>query len=300
MTDTTCPIAECTRVVRAGGLCAAHYQRKRKYGDPEFKHDLECAKCGAPFKTWSGKSKYCSNKCLSANRKTKSLKNGPTCADCGVQMHRGKGVLPQGQARCLKCKNAGRGYYEVNGRKVSHGQSGYGAGCRCDVCRKTVTEVMRDYVEQRIERDGVHPTTALRRAAAGRDPLKPAYDRKKVPCKECGEPMMSVKPQGQAVHNKCKPGSRWYAPEALRLEVYERDGWKCQICFHPVDRDAPALSDWYPTLDHIIPQSVRVDHSAENLRLACRYCNLARRDRPAEKDYIVRKWANERRCLEVV
>lgn len=34
-TALVCPIDECPSSVRAGGLCSKHYQRRRKYGNPE-------------------------------------------------------------------------------------------------------------------------------------------------------------------------------------------------------------------------------------------------------------------------
>lgn len=90
-----------------------------------------------------------------------------------------------------------------------------------------------------------------------------------------------VGPDG-TVHLKrpwSKPSSK-SVPRAVRLEVYERDGWVCQLCDGPVDRDAHYLDPWSPTLDHIECQSwvLVPDHSPENLRLAHRWCNSVRGD----------------------
>ena len=248
MTDTTCPIAECTRVVRAGGLCPAHYQRKRKYGDPEFKHDLECAKCGAPFKAWSSRSKYCSNKCLSANRKTKSKKNGPTCAECGVQMHRGKGVLPQGQARCMKCKNGGRGYFFKDGVRWSHGLSAHAQGCRCDVCVMAKREANMAYKARVKAEHGVNPSTLYNRRYRER-----TGTRYRMSSKD------------------------WIDPK-VRVEIYERDGWVCHLCDEPVDRVADFNDDFAPSLDHLLPRSRGGSDEPENLKTAHRLCNSIRQD----------------------
>lgn len=64
----------------------------------------------------------------------------------------------------------------------------------------------------------------------------------------------------------------------FRLSIYERDGWICQICFEPVAQDLDHMEPMAPTLDHIIPQAhMEVpDHSASNLRLAHRICNVLR------------------------
>lgn len=250
MTDTTCPIAECTRVVRAGGLCAAHYQRKRKYGDPEFKHDLECVKCGAPFKAWSSKSKYCSNKCLSTNRKTKSLKNGPTCADCGVQMHRGKGVLPQGQARCMKCKNGGRGYFFKDGVRWTHGSSAYRMGCRCEVCVAAKRDANMAYKAKVKTEHGVGPSTLFKR-----------HYRERA-----------------GVSYRATPKD-WIDPD-VRLSLYDRDSWICHLCSEPVVRNAHFNDDYAPSLDHVIPRSKGGSDDPSNLRTAHRICNSMRQDAP--------------------
>lgn len=249
-----------------------------------------------------GTRKYCSVACQKAASNERSLQRGPTCAECGDRMNRGKDVLPQGQARCLECKNGGRGYFVKDGRRFSHGRSAYAAGCRCRVCRDGVTMAMRDYVAKRVAERGVAPSVEYRRRDRGHDPFKPVFgNRRPVPCAVCGGVVRSVKPAGEAVHKRCRgAGDSWYVSEADRLAIYERDGWDCQICLQPVDRDSHFLSDWYPTLDHIVPQSVRADHSPENLRLCCRYCNLARGDRPVSDDHLVRSWAVVRRSLEVV
>jgi hypothetical protein len=66
----------------------------------------------------------------------------------------------------------------------------------------------------------------------------------------------------------------------VRASIYERDGWICQICFFPVDRAAHYRSNWAPSLDHIVPQSLMLvpDHSPGNLRLSHLLCNSLRGD----------------------
>lgn len=70
----------------------------------------------------------------------------------------------------------------------------------------------------------------------------------------------------------------YYIPPKVRSLVYERDGWICQLCFDPVDRDLDARDIWSATLDHIVCRSwtTEPDHSPSNLRLAHRWCNSVR------------------------
>lgn len=72
-------------------------------------------------------------------------------------------------------------------------------------------------------------------------------------------------------------------PRRVRHEIYERDGWVCQICLAPVDPDLPGSHRMAATLDHIECQSWALipDHSPQNLRLAHRACNSQRGNRVA-------------------
>jgi 5-methylcytosine-specific restriction endonuclease McrA len=64
-----------------------------------------------------------------------------------------------------------------------------------------------------------------------------------------------------------------------RREIYERDGWTCQVCLEPVDpRLIRSRSHWRPSLDHIIPKSLGGPDASENLRLAHWWCNSALSD----------------------
>lgn len=69
--------------------------------------------------------------------------------------------------------------------------------------------------------------------------------------------------------------------DRLRLAIYERDAYTCQLCSEPVDTTLHYHDRMSATLDHIIPQSWMLipDHSEGNLRLAHRGCNSARGDR---------------------
>lgn len=78
----------------------------------------------------------------------------------------------------------------------------------------------------------------------------------------------------------------WIA-QALRDSVFERDGWTCQLCGQVLDRNADPQSDWYPSLDHIVPQSKGGGHTFENLRGAHRWCNSVRGDDRFHQDLFV-------------
>lgn len=60
-----------------------------------------------------------------------------------------------------------------------------------------------------------------------------------------------------------KARRRRHIPDALRIQVYDRDGWKCLHC-GSVER----LS-----LDHIHPYSLGGEDTLDNLQTLCRPCN---------------------------
>lgn len=114
-------------------------------------------------------------------------------------------------------------------------------GCRCDECRAWNTKAQTDYAREYRERTG----TSLRRKYGREVRYEPPV------------------------------------PRPVRLAIYERDGWICQLCFEPVDPDLHFNHRMAATLDHIECQSWALvpDHRPENLRLAHRSCNSIRRDR---------------------
>lgn len=62
-------------------------------------------------------------------------------------------------------------------------------------------------------------------------------------------------------------------------EIFERDGWVCQICGHQIDPATKHSDPRSASLDHIIPISKHGPHTRVNVRLACLGCNSSKGDR---------------------
>lgn len=65
----------------------------------------------------------------------------------------------------------------------------------------------------------------------------------------------------------------------VRAEVMAAAGWKCQLC--GIDTPPELLRTYAPnspTIDHIIALSIGGPHDRSNLQLACRRCNILKRD----------------------
>lgn len=102
-------------------------------------------------------------------------------------------------------------------------------------------------------------------------------------CWTCGEVFVRRGVPTPYCSKECNPKSEWrgWIKPRLRFEIYERDGWICQICFRPVGPDLPAGHRLSASLDHIEPRSLALipNHSPENLRLAHVACNASRGNR---------------------
>jgi 5-methylcytosine-specific restriction endonuclease McrA len=57
-------------------------------------------------------------------------------------------------------------------------------------------------------------------------------------------------------------------------EIFERDGWACQLCGLPIDRDARKPDPLSVSLDHIVPISLGGAHSRANTQCAHLSCNV--------------------------
>lgn len=211
-----------------------------------------------------------------------------SCAGCDAPMQKTRASKPQGEAYCNPCRKSGAA--------IKHGtQYAYkDKRCRCAECKEGQRLRIRAYDERVRLRDGVSYSTQRRRKLRGADPLAV------VLCVVCDEPLAHVRSDSveRPAHNECKEREYFYVPRSVRLSIYERDEWTCTICNHPAKPDAHYLSDWYPTLDHIVPQSARAvpSHSPENLRLAHRYCNMARGNRDVSDEEVAQR-ANARRLI---
>lgn len=118
------------------------------------------------------------------------------------------------------------------------------------------------------------------------------------PCAWCGDRFLVLRFGSLARYcsSSCAKESsrarrgRFVVPPDVRLEIYERDGWVCQLCSDPVDPDLPTSDVWAATLDHVVPQSWTLvpDHRPENLRLAHRWCNSVRGDESYYTEEVLR------------
>ncbi len=75
------------------------------------------------------------------------------------------------------------------------------------------------------------------------------------------------------------PESECDAETFDHVEIFDRDGWVCQLCGLEVNKHLPGADRLGPSLDHIIPLTLGGAHTRSNVQLAHRRCNAAKGNR---------------------
>lgn len=69
------------------------------------------------------------------------------------------------------------------------------------------------------------------------------------------------------------------AEKFSRTEIFERDGWRCQVCGKKVRRDVNSKHPLYPSLDHITPLAKGGTHTRVNVQCVHLSCNFTKQAR---------------------
>lgn len=202
----------------------------------------------------------------SADRASRPLSIPPSkraqCAGCGVDVWRSS--TSAAVQYCMSCRR-------------KHGTAArYKAGCRCSECKA--------YNNARARR--------LRkvRAEAGKPITRPTVRRSCETCnlefdarldrvrlgkgRFCSVRCMDITVNGVDTSDVgWSRRARFRLSPVVRLSVYERDRWICQLCMEPVDVGADPNSDLYPSVDHVVPRALGGSDEFENLQCAHRVCN---------------------------
>ena len=78
---------------------------------------------------------------------------------------------------------------------------------------------------------------------------------------------------------------KWIS-DAGRAAIYARDEYTCQLCGKKCIQDENRVHADHITIDHIVPYSKGGAHTADNLRVACRSCNVKRGNRTENEEEI--------------
>jgi 5-methylcytosine-specific restriction endonuclease McrA len=148
------------------------------------------------------------------------------------------------------------------------GQPGEATQAHAKYCSKTCKDGAR-YLRQKAS--GVAQARARRKIERGyfKTPEKRAAVSEYVKTKRAeGAPFVK--------DNNNRLRARKYGVEyesINHLEIFDRDGWVCQLCLEPVDPKLPARNPMCATLDHVIPMEEGGPHLKTNVQLAHLTCN---------------------------
>lgn len=78
-----------------------------------------------------------------------------------------------------------------------------------------------------------------------------------------------------------------YVSDVSPAKIYERDGWRCQLCRKQVDRTKVVPHPKAAVLDHILPLAQGGTHEPTNVQCAHFLCNSIKRDRVSEAQQLM-------------
>lgn len=247
MAPRPCRIDGCSKLTGIPGtakeLCSSHYQKLRTYGDPladrRKVRGRPCAieDCAAPVVAHD----------LCSRHYTRLKRHG------SVEDPRPWVGLGAGLRWCGRCKTAKPvGDFYPNRSKPS----GYDTQCKSCARARRVETYQADLDASRAKSRQWYSASRARRLADAR-----RY-RRRHPEK--------IRANGSVARARKRAA---LVERFDHCEIFERDGWICQICGKQVDRERAWPHPQSPSLDHIVPLAKGGEHSRRNVQLAHLGCN---------------------------
>lgn len=182
-------------------------------------------------------------------------------------------AAPYKVAECITCGG------EFNARKRAGGEYSKNCSVRCANIARNLGRGFKPRPPRKSE-FRKRAERLARRSAAGTTGGNAVYVQ--GACIVCEADFMSRGAASRYCSKVCREKNRANKSYGLtwldRMAMFARDGWSCQICSEPVDYTAEPQSDWYPTIDHVVPRSKGGGDELSNLRTAHRWCNSVRGD----------------------
>jgi hypothetical protein len=225
-----------------------------------------CLHCGKEFPLIRGghrNRKYCSLECKNRHdyEVAKGKPTGKQCSHCGKPLY---GANPNKKYCSAKCRSDAA----LKNQKR-----------KCIICGNEFTSTMKSV-----------RCCSSKCANEKHGRLLKETERVIATCADCGKTYETHKligrnnkygyrcPVCRLVHdrNRCRKRRMkisQFKPGINDFEIFERDGWICQICGEPVDQERRWPDPLSASIDHIKPISSGGLHVAENVRLTHHSCN---------------------------
>lgn len=250
------------------------------------RHRRVCPICGETFRTNDVKQKYCSYKCAFDSMRRKDV---CTCKNCG------KEYVPKVNDRVTFCSRECYYKYCAANKKPPVTKKPY--SCVCAHCGERFTaKAKRKYCSEKCKK---------KQWAIQGEQRRKKKQREFVPeitiCPECGATFKSEygRPRRKYCSNACA-NKRGYRVKAIRkrerlidnglidysitlTKLCKRDKGICYLCGERVNMKLDPNSDWYGSIDHVIPVVNGGTHTWDNIKLAHRWCNSVKRTSKAEE-----------------
>ena len=298
-----CSVEGCANPVIARGWCRAHYQRwwKRNREDVEVCLIEDCEEpassrgwCIKHYNRWwrTGSPDIVRHR-HDGNRIDRSERK--TCETCGQQFTAKAGIGREqwkAQRFCgLSCANSARAQDQSHRRK----------SFRQSLSQQLVAAASWEAHRRRQDRADIKSAASMLVPAVDRLHAGPVCRSSARPrqrqfvqgwCSDCGESFVVIRGWwhgstrcSDCTHRYWKMGdhrgrARRYGVEYQafsREHIFERDGWRCQLCGVKVVRCVRGkINQRGATLDHIVPLSQGGGHTEDNVQCACWGCNVTK------------------------
>ena len=202
--------------------------------------------------------------------------------------------------RCRQCGRTFERQFHIF-RDVATGT--WQCGNECPLCRKDAQQQRER--ERQVQKEHEAQKKAQQRAERSSRTVSDELAKRLAihVCKNCGKEFCQMV-TGYNSHLYCSEAcqKRWFNrkanekryrklmarqhdPDITLDKLFKRDGGICYLCGRECDwtdgeqRDGTFVAgDNYPSIDHVVPVSKGGTHTWNNIKLACRRCNLMKRD----------------------
>jgi 5-methylcytosine-specific restriction endonuclease McrA len=264
----------------------------------------ECVVCGFVFRPLRPTQLTCSVRCGShsvglvglGNKRQKRTPLNTNCERCQVAIARFKNSRDVVRFCSKACSDLQRTESKRAKRSVVKPRETRCVGCGVEVvgmnirCRPCKLNLGRAKENARTEAkrlaSGLSPSplTCKRCKSVFTPEIRQGgWSRRKFCSASCGQRFQRAKAKrGRGTH--AQRAKRVGAPRDYsvhRFKVFERDGWRCQLCGVSTPKSLNGTyEDRAPELDHIVPFAAGGGHTWDNVQCSCRKCNAAKGCKP--------------------
>lgn len=260
---------------------------RRPYKNGKKVEPLNCVECGKMFKPRTSKQKFCRKECADKKMMKRETR---VCVGCGKEYTPKRARQTEYCSR--ECAYSGIAAWHYQ-KKLICSLPPYSRlhACTCRHCGREFLSRRAEAVLcgdecKRADQSIAAPIQTCKQCGA-------SYEYQSTgggPVRFCSEMCRRISAKAAQKRSNKKTRLRYGGKhrsrarhfgvpyESVNVErVFERDGWRCQICGKstPRKRRGTRYSN-APELDHRIPISRGGEHSYANTQCACRQCNMAK------------------------